>query len=79
MCEASGKTTLAECVDHITPHKRDKVLFWDSANWQSLCAHCHNSRKKRAERLGYDPTPGLDGLPVDSRHPFLRQRASSNK
>lgn len=40
----------ATVVDHITPHRGDKALFWDWRNWQSLCARCHNSVKQRLER-----------------------------
>ena len=35
---------LAEAVDHITPHKGDRSLFWDMANWQPLCQRCHNTK-----------------------------------
>ncbi len=73
MCQAAGRVTLAVCVDHIVPHKGDRQLFHDSNNWQSLCDHCHSSRKQRAERIGYDPLPGVDGLPTDPRHPFFRK------
>lgn len=44
----------ASLVDHITPHRGDKALFWDWRNWQSLCAPCHNSRKQRIERAQAD-------------------------
>lgn len=37
-------------VDHIIPHRGDDRLFWDQNNWQSLCAHHHNSTKQREER-----------------------------
>lgn len=40
----------ASHVDHINPHRGDDALFWDRANWQALCAHCHNSTKQRVER-----------------------------
>ena len=40
----------ATVVDHITPHRGTKELFWDWRNWQSLCAHHHNSAKQRQER-----------------------------
>lgn len=40
----------ASVVDHITPHRGDMRLFWDRANWQSLCAPCHNGTKQRQER-----------------------------
>lgn len=32
----------ATVVDHITPHKGDKALFWQRANWQPLCKRCHD-------------------------------------
>ena len=44
-----GCTLVATVVDHITPHRGDRVLFWDVANHQSLCAHCHNEHKQRQE------------------------------
>lgn len=40
----------AAVVDHITPHKGDRALFWNSRNWQSLCVHHHNSNKQSQER-----------------------------
>jgi 5-methylcytosine-specific restriction protein A len=49
-CSSHGVTTLASVVDHILPHKRDTRLFWSRANWQPLCAPCHNSTKQRKER-----------------------------
>jgi len=42
---------LATVVDHISPHKGDSDLFWDRANWQSLCESCHN-RKTASEDMG---------------------------
>ncbi|WP_340004435.1 HNH endonuclease [Paenibacillus sp. FSL K6-0276] len=41
-CLVAGKVVAATVVDHIKPHKGDKVLFWDRANWQALCASCHS-------------------------------------
>ncbi|KRS19734.1 HNH endonuclease signature motif containing protein [Roseovarius indicus] len=40
----------ATVVDHITPHRGDQTLFWDQANWQPLCTHCHSGAKQREER-----------------------------
>lgn len=40
----------AEVVDHITPHRGDKAVFWDRANWQPLCTPCHSGTKQREER-----------------------------
>nr|WP_245411976.1 HNH endonuclease [Methylocella silvestris] len=52
MCEAKGKIEAAEVVDHVRPHRGDLQLFWDEANWQSLCAPCHDRDKQSAERRG---------------------------
>lgn len=50
MCAAPATT-----VDHIVPHKGDDRLFWDKANWQSLCVPCHSRRKQRLERQRTKP------------------------
>lgn len=42
--EDKGEVVAASVVDHIIPHKGDKVLFWDSKNWQSLCKPCHDHK-----------------------------------
>lgn len=49
-CASHGVTRLSTVVDHIIPHRGDKRLFWHRANWQPLCAPCHNSIKQRKER-----------------------------
>jgi 5-methylcytosine-specific restriction protein A len=41
---------LATEVDHIIPHRGDRDLFWDQANWQALCDRCHG-QKTAAETL----------------------------
>jgi 5-methylcytosine-specific restriction protein A len=41
-CRRGGIFRAAEVVDHITPHRGDKKLFWDVKNWQSLCKRCHD-------------------------------------
>ncbi len=48
-CEREGITKAAEVVDHITPHKGDWDLFWDSDNWQSLCKSHHDSKTATAD------------------------------
>ncbi len=51
-------TRCAECggrsqvVDHIQPHRGDKVLFWDRSNWQPMCRPCH-SRKTATHDGGF--------------------------
>lgn len=42
--------TPSSVVDHKTPHKGDKRLFWSRSNWQALCTACHSSRKQSQER-----------------------------
>lgn len=49
-CSWPGCTTPASVVDHVMPHRGNQVLFWNRANWQALCAHCHNSHKQAQER-----------------------------
>ena len=60
-CTARGKTSEATVIDHITPHKGDKALFWDRANWQPLCKPCHDIDKARMER-GNRSSIGCDVL-----------------
>lgn len=43
---------VATVVDHITPHRGNKALFWDRYNWQALCKPCHDRVKQRQERAG---------------------------
>ena len=40
----------ATVVDHITPHRGDKKLFWSRSNWQPLCRSCHSSWKQSQEK-----------------------------
>jgi hypothetical protein len=69
LCLARGETTVATVADHISPHHGDVNQFW-CGELQSLCRPCHDSRKRFAERRGFDNTIGPNGMPVDSNHPF---------
>jgi len=40
-CYDTGRTTRAQCVDHVVPHRGDARLMWDDGNLQSLCGACH--------------------------------------
>jgi 5-methylcytosine-specific restriction enzyme A len=71
-CLREGKVVAARVADHIEPHHNDPVKFWNG-KLQSLCAHRHESRKKRFEHRGYDNTIGVDGWPIDPRHPVYRK------
>ena len=48
ICQAQGRVTPANVVDHIIPHRGDRELFDDPDNLQALCAPCH-SRKTQQE------------------------------
>lgn len=48
-CERLGITRLAAVVDHITPHRGDTTLFWDTSNWQALCKTCHDRKTATEE------------------------------
>lgn len=50
-----GYIEAATVVDHITPHKGDKELFWDRNNWQSLCKPCHDRKTQLEDRGGWSP------------------------
>jgi 5-methylcytosine-specific restriction enzyme A len=55
------------------------TVFYDDTEglfgeMQSLCADCSN-RKRTPNGLGYVDDIGLDGYPVDPRHPFNRPRS----
>ena len=70
MCYALGRVTVATIVDHIKPHRGNQVLFFDITNTQSLCDTHHSSDKQSEEIRGYSSRIGIDGWPVDGRHPF---------
>jgi 5-methylcytosine-specific restriction protein A len=48
-CAKANRVMAANVVDHIVPHRGNLELFWNEDNWQSLCAPCHNSTKRREE------------------------------
>lgn len=49
-CMKRGYIVPASVVDHIIPHKGDKVLFWNEQNWQQLCESCHNRKTATEDR-----------------------------
>ena len=60
-------------MDHKRPHKGDYNLFWDSDNWQGLCASCHSAIKRVQDNKGYSSACGVDGQPIDENHPFNKK------
>lgn len=51
VCLESGRAEPATDVDHIVPWRGNLSLFWDPANWQSLCVRCH-AQKTRSDQGG---------------------------
>lgn len=51
-CLEERLTVAATDVDHKIPHRGDMTLFWDRANWQSLCKS-HHSKKTATEDGGF--------------------------
>ena len=71
MCLSEGKIVAARIADHVEPHHNDPIKFWNG-KLQSVCAHCHERRKKRLEHRGLDNAIGVEGWPIDLRHPVYR-------
>jgi len=50
ICKREGRLTAADVIDHVVPHRGDKILFWDESNWQSLCKSCHDRKTMTEDR-----------------------------
>lgn len=48
-CAKAGTDAAATVVDHIEPHRGDKVKFWDESNWQPLCKEHHDLKTIRGQ------------------------------
>lgn len=75
-CQAEGKLTPANVVDHIQDHKGDFALFYTPGNLQSLCKR-HHDIKTASTAGGFGNKQGkakvrsecgADGIPVDRAH-----------
>jgi 5-methylcytosine-specific restriction protein A len=77
MCAEQGRVTVANVVDHITPHRGDLALFWDEENWASLCKLHHDSAKQAEEKRGYIIGSDVRGMPIDPQHPWYRDGGRS--
>jgi 5-methylcytosine-specific restriction enzyme A len=67
-CLERAIVTPATICDHVEPHQGDVNKFW-LGPFQSLCKECHDSTKRFVELHGFRPDIGLDGWPLDPRHP----------
>ena len=70
-CLERGLVEPAVIVDHVEPHRGDISKFW-YGELQSLCEPCHKVTKRFVEAHGFRPDIGLDGWPLDARHPVYR-------
>ena len=68
MCMDHGIATPATIVDHIVPHQGNYLSFRTGA-LQSLCKSHHDGSKHEEELKGYYTDIGIDGWPLDKRHP----------
>lgn len=68
LCLQVEHRTPATVVDHVTPHRGDRALFFDATNLQSLCKTCHDSTKKRFEITGVLIGGNAAGMPLDRKH-----------
>jgi 5-methylcytosine-specific restriction protein A len=82
MCKTEGRNTLATVADHVEAHGGDYNKFV-LGKLQSLCVNCHNRKKQRAETkkqreeaAGYSSDVGVDGWPLDKRHPSYQRRGN---
>ena len=67
MCLQRGIETPAYVTDHIVPHNGNAELFFDYSNLQSLCAVCHNIKRK-VDNGGVMSGCDIDGNPLDRNH-----------
>lgn len=75
-CEKRGIKTVATDVDHIIPKRDTPISMWyEPSNLQSYCKHCHDTSKFEEETLGYATDTGIDGFPIDQRHPVNRPKS----
>jgi 5-methylcytosine-specific restriction enzyme A len=68
MCEKVGRVEPATVVDHKFPHRGDPTRFW-MGPFQAVCKPCHDGNKQAEDKRGYSKAIGLDGWPIDERHP----------
>jgi len=63
----------ATIVDHHIPFVDSWELFIDPNNHRSICFPCHNSAKKLLQTRGVMPGCDINGLPLDSNHPWAKK------
>lgn len=72
-CLRMGKETaltVSSPVHHKTPHKGNRILFFDPNNLESVCKDCHDSIIQMQEKHGYSQACDVNGYPLDLEHPW---------
>jgi 5-methylcytosine-specific restriction protein A len=64
MCDLKGIVTAVEIVDHVTPHRGNMKLFYES-ELQSLCRRCHADKTNLEQGRRLRPVIGTDGWPIE--------------
>lgn len=77
-CSQSGRDTGATIVHHKVAHHNDPMLFWAEDNLESVCASCHSGTKRIKENQGYSQACDINGLPIDSKHPWCEKKNYEN-
>ncbi len=71
MCLHQGRKIAATVCDHIERHNGNPEKFWNGP-FQSLCHTHHVATKQADEHRGFSSASGLDGWPIDPKHPANR-------
>lgn len=72
ICRRPAVSGQALHVDHIVPWRKDYSRRFDPTNVQTLCVKCHATHKRAIGIHGYSNDIGLNGWPIDPRHPVLK-------
>lgn len=46
LCGCGSRATV---LDHVVPHRGDRRLFMDQANWSAVCKRCHDRKTGRLD------------------------------
>ncbi len=75
-CLKRGKRVEARHVDHIIAIAAGGSAFPPLDGLMSMCASCHSIKTSAVDRRGGKGVrfkgAGLDGIPIDPAHPFLK-------
>ena len=63
VCEAQGRVTVSQHVDHIKPVTGpDDPLFWEPSNHQALCQSCHSIKTAKEDGAFGNKRVGWGGI-----------------